>query len=321
MNKLRSRWLAFLVLLLGFGAADASADSLVYRWEKVDGLNIFYREGGPQDAPTLVLLHGYPLSSIQYDKLMTRLAHSLHVIAMDYPSFGFSDAPPRSTYAYTFDHIAATISRFLALRNIKRYGLYMQDYGVPVGFRLMTTAPQEISFIAVQNGVIHLDGFQAAQDPNGPLRSHWRNRNATIDQHRKAYAESLKYPGPEQMDESDRVGPEVMLVMRDAVQRPDVADARNDLWFDYGSNIERYPQWQALLRKLAVPTLVVWGSQDDFFTTPGAIAYLRDAPKAEVHILDAVHFASLEKPDEVAAIIESFLDRHPLSQNGGLKNE
>jgi pimeloyl-ACP methyl ester carboxylesterase len=311
-HLLASALITLALLGVSLPAVVVAAAPLVYGWEKVDGLNIFFREGGDSKAPTLVFLHGYPASSIQYDKVMDRLSSSLHVIAMDYPSFGFSDAPDRKTYTYTFDHIAETVGKFLQARNIRRYGLYMQDYGVPVGFRLMTSSPESVSFVIVQNGVIHLDGFPAAQNPNGELRQHWQKRNPAIDKRREAYAKSLNYPAPENWTEDNNVSPEVMLVMRDSVQRPGVPEARNDLWFDYGKNVSRYPQWQALLRKISVPTLVIWGSQDDYFTTPGAIAYLRDAPQAEVHILDTVHFASLERPDDVAETIEQFMQRHPM---------
>lgn len=313
MNTMRRVLLAIACVILAFFCPPGMGEALTYAWDKVDGLNIFYREGGPADAPTLVLLHGYPLSSIQFDKLMGRLAPSLHVIAMDYPCFGFSDAPDRKIYSYTFDHIAETVQKFLLGRGVRKYGLYMQDYGVPVGFRLMSASPGSITFIVVQNGVIHLDGFPAAQDPNGKLRSHWRHRDDALDKRRSDYAKGLGFPGPGNWDKDDTVSPEVMLLMRDAVQRPGVTDARNDLWFDYGTNIARYPQWQELLSRLKIPTLVVWGSRDEDFTPAGAIAYLRNAPQAEIHILNTVHFASLEMPDEISEIILNFHRRRVAS--------
>ena len=302
-----------LCILAAVVAPQVRAEDLRYGWQKVDGLNIFYREGGAQDAPTLVFLHGNPASSIQYEKVMERIASpTLHVIAMDYPSFGYSDAPDHAVYPYTFDHLAETVQHFLAARGITRYALFMQDYGVPVGFRLLTADPQAISGVMVQNGVIHLDGFPRAQDPNGELRQHWEHRNAALDQKRIAYTMSLKFPQPEGWDEDDRMSPDAVLLLKESAQRPGVPVARTDLWFDYGNNVKRYPVWQAALQKLHPPVLVLWGSQDDFFTTPGALAYLRDAPQAEVHILDTVHFATLEQPDEIARLILDFVARHPL---------
>jgi pimeloyl-ACP methyl ester carboxylesterase len=294
------------------GAADAA--HLTYGWQNVDGVNIFFREGGPPSAPTLVLLHGNPSSSIMYQELMERLAESqsIHVLAMDYPSFGYSDAPDHTAYRYTFDNVAATVRKFLAARGMTRYGLYMQDYGVPIGFRLLTANPSAISCVIVQNGVIHLDGFPAAQDPNGELRQHWAKRNAALDKRRADYVSKLGYPSSANWEEDHLLSPDAILLMQVSEQRPGVIAARNDLWFDYGSNVASYPAWQSALKQAAPPVLVLWGSQDDFFTTPGALAYLRDAPGAQVHILNTVHFATLEAPDDVAGIVSDFLQRQHL---------
>jgi pimeloyl-ACP methyl ester carboxylesterase len=299
-----------LLILAGLGS-HALADSLTYGWQKVDDLNIFFREGGARSAPTLVFLHGNPASSIQYEKVMERLASaSLHVIAMDYPSFGYSDAPDRKLYKYTFDHLAETVGKFLAARGITRYGLYMQDYGVPVGFRLISAAPDAISSIIVQNGVIHLDGFSAAQDPNGELRRHWQNRNPAVDKRRMDYLNALSFPTAANWEEGEAMSPDAILLMTVSEQRPGVIVSRNDLWFDYGTNVAHYLEWQKLLRTMKAPVLIIWGSRDDFFTTPGAVAYLRDAPRAEIHILDTVHFATLEASDEIAQLIVLFRSRH-----------
>jgi pimeloyl-ACP methyl ester carboxylesterase len=293
--------------------ACVRASALTYGWQKVEGIDLFYREGGPRDAPTLVFLHGNPSSSIMYEKVMEQLIATthLHVIAMDYPSFGYSDAPDRSRYAYTFDNLAKTVTAFLVARGIRRYGLYMQDYGVPVGFRLIVNAPSAVSFLIVQNGVIHLDGFPAAQDKNGELQKHWRNRNSELDARRAKYRLGLPYVDAASFAEvDDGANPDAMLVMVESAKRPGVSNARDDLWFDYGSNVQRYPIWQDALKKLTVPMLVIWGSHDDFFTTPGALAYLRDAPQAEIHIIDSVHFATMDKPDAVASLVSGFVDRN-----------
>jgi pimeloyl-ACP methyl ester carboxylesterase len=292
----------------------AHAAHLSYGWQKVEGINLFFREGGPASAPTIVFLHGNPSSSIMYQELMEQLvdSQSVHVLAMDYPSFGYSDAPNHQSYQYTFDHLADTIAQFLAARGVERYGLYMQDYGVPIGFRLLTKNPAQVTALIIQNGVIHLDGFPTAQDSRGELRQHWMKRNAAIDKRRTDYVRGLKFPSAANWDESQRLNPDAILLMLESQQRPGVIEARNDLWFDYGSNVARYPAWQATLRQMSVPVLVLWGSRDDFFTTPGALAYLRDAPRAEVHILDSVHFATLEHPDEIAALLCGFLRRHEL---------
>ena len=161
----------------------------------------------------------------------------------------------------------------------------------------------------IQNGVIHLDGLPAAQDPEGELRRHWRTRNPAVDQRRTAYSAALPFPAATNWQDSADLSPDAILLMVASAQRPGVIAARNDLWADYGTNVGHYPEWQRLLGKLHLPTLVLWGSRDDFFTTPGAVAYLRDAPQAEIHILDTVHFATLERPDEMAALIGDFMRR------------
>jgi pimeloyl-ACP methyl ester carboxylesterase len=293
-------------------SAAAGATGLHYGWQAVDGIHLFFREGGPAEAPTLVLLHGSPTSSIMYQAVMERLAATgrLHVIAMDYPSFGYSDVPDPKKYSYTFDHIAETVAHFLAARNIQHYALYMQDYGVPIGFRLIQAAPGSISAVIVQNGVIHLDGFALAQDPNGKLRSYWRTRNPAVD---KQFAEDvahLSFPSATNWTLGPNLTPDEQLLMIVSEQRPGDVDARSDLWYDYGSNLAHYPAWQKLLQSLDVPVEVIWGSHDDFFTVPGALAYLRDAPKAEIHILDAGHFATLEAPDSVAVLVADFARRY-----------
>ncbi len=307
------RFVAMLLLwMLLVVGRPAHAQPLHEGWQAVDGLHIFYREGGDPSEPTIVFLHGNPLSSLMYVKVMASLASTqhVHVIAMDYPSFGYSDAPGRDAYAYTFDQLAQTVDHFLAARGISRYSLYMQDYGVPVGFRLMTQHPDAIATVMVQNGVIHLDGFPTAQDPQGELRQHWEHRNPAVDLRRAAYVRSVAYPVFASATDEDHAGPDALLQMMAAVQRPGVIDARNDLWFDYGNNVKRYGDWQSLLHRLNVPVLVLWGKRDEFFTTPGALAYLRDAPWAEVHLLDSTHFATLDAPDAVTAWIAGFLSEH-----------
>lgn len=314
------RLLGFLALLmLCWLSPPARADGLREGWQAVDGLQIFYREAGDPKDPTLVLLHGNPLSSIMYVKVMESLASKrhLHVIAMDYPSFGYSDAPDHLSYAYTFDHLAQTVDDFLKARGIGRYSLYMQDYGVPIGFRLMARHPTAITSVIVQNGVIHLDGFPAAQDPQGELRQHWEHRNPQVDHRRTAYVDSLKYPSYANGEDEDHAGPDALMQMMAAEQRPGVIDARNDLWYNYGTNIEHYPEWQSLLQRLKVPVLVLWGEKDAFFTTPGAYAYKRTVPGAELHILDSTHFATLDAPDTVAKLVGDFLDRRGEGSRGG----
>lgn len=306
-------WLTVLFTGVLMHAGAANAAPLTEAWQKVDGVHLFYREGGDPSAPALVFLHGTPLSSFMYVQVMEqllRLQHGhVHVIAVDYPGFGYSDAPDPRTWPYTFDHIASTVRDFLHLRGIHHYSLYMQDYGAPVGFRLIEDEPSAVTAIIVQNGVMHLEGFPMAQDPHGQLRRYWAQRDVAADRAGIESARKLAVPDATWVD-SDKIGADAALLMKESLQRPGVAESRNDLWFDYGSNLARYPSWQATLRKMDIPVLVLWGNQDKFFTTPGATAYLHEAPEAEVHILDAGHFATLQVPDDIAQLMSTFVDRH-----------
>lgn len=312
-------WLSVLFAGVLGSVGVANAAPLTEGWQKVDGVHLFYREGGDPAAPAIVFLHGTPLSSFMYVPVMEnllRLQHGhVHVIAVDYPGFGYSDAPDPRAWPYTFDHIATTLQDFLRLRGIRRYSLYMQDYGAPVGFRLIANEPSAITAIIVQNGAIHMEGFPMAQDPHGPLRRYWAQRDAAADQAQLEDARKLAAPDAGWVD-SDKIGADAALLMTESLQRPGVAESRNDLWFDYGSNLARYPAWQATLKKMDIPVLVLWGKQDKFFTTPGATAYLHEAPHAEIHILDAGHFATLQVPDEIAQWISTFVDRHRSAFSG-----
>jgi pimeloyl-ACP methyl ester carboxylesterase len=301
--------IACVALLTFISTMPALADPLKTGWENVAGIELFYREGGDATARTIVFLHGNPASSIQYVRLMESLAGKYHVLAMDYPSFGFSAAPDRANYEYSFDHVAETVRDFLLARRVTRYALFMQDYGVPVGFRLITKTPEAVTAIVIQNGVIHLDGFPSAQDERGELRRHWKSRNSQVDARRLAYTAAADFPQRKGWEWPARIPPEFVVANLTSARRPGVMAARNDLWFDYGTNLERYPEWQALLQRIDAPLLVLWGSRDTFFTTPGAFAYLRQRPDAEIHILDADHYATVEVPEQIASITEQFLGR------------
>lgn len=220
----------FLSLLLMLTAVPAEASHLRYGWQQVDGVQIFYREGGKPGATTLVLLHGAPSSSVQYDELMQRLtdAGELHVIAMDYPSFGYFEAPGRAAYAYTFDHLALTVRHFLEAKHISRFAMCMQDFGLPVGMRVFADEPTSVTALIVQNAVMHLDGFPAAQDPKSELRQHWIKRNPALDQRRIKMTAQLRFPAPDDWDESERVSPDSILLMAASQRGLGVVDAEPD---------------------------------------------------------------------------------------------
>ena len=279
-----------------------------YRSVVVDGLSIFYREAGRPDAPTLLLLHGFPSSSRMYEPLLTRLSAHYHLVAPDYPGFGHSDAPPAKAFSYTFDHIAQVMSHFTEALGLDRYALYMQDYGGPVGFRLAIAHPQRVQALIVQNAVAHDEGL-------GPLwqkrREFWADRAANeagLRANFLSFAATRQRhigsnPNPETLD-PDRWTDEFAFL-----NRPGEADIQSDLFYDYRTNVTNYLAWSAWLRLHQPPTLVIWGRYDPSFLVAETAAYQRDLPGAEVHILDAGHFALYEKPDEIAKLVGDFLRR------------
>jgi pimeloyl-ACP methyl ester carboxylesterase len=317
MNKLLV--LMAYVFVFTFGTAAATdrptpmepQDEVVttYRTVKVQGLSIFYREAGREGAPTVILLHGFPSSSRMYDKLIPILATKYHVIAPDYPGFGHSDAPPPETFAYTFDHIAGVMDDFLQQMGLRHYALFMQDYGGPVGFRLALKHPERVDAIVIQNAVAHEEGL-------GPLwqtrREYWANREANADKLR-ANLISLDAAKQRHIGSSphpERYDPDTWTDEFAILSRPGEGQIQEDLFYDYRTNVQSYPKWQAYLRDRQPPLLVVWGKYDPSFTVAGATAYKRDVPGAEVHILDAGHFALDEKSAQIGQLTLDFLDSH-----------
>ncbi|MCC8404625.1 alpha/beta hydrolase [Paraburkholderia sp. MMS20-SJTN17] len=283
-----------------------------YATLQIDGLNIFYREAGHSDAPAVVLLHGFPSSSRMYETLIPLLADRYHVLAPDFPGFGHSSAPAPQSFAYTFDHLAEVIERWLDALQLERYALFMQDYGGPVGFRLAQARPAAISALVVQNAVAHEEGLGPLWDTR---KAFWRDRAA----HEAALRENLisfeatrlrhvgHSPNPQRYD------PDAWCDEYAFLCRPGQVDIQTELFYDYRNNVAAYPRWQAWLRARRPPLLVVWGRHDPSFAVEGAHAYQRDVPDAEVHLIDAGHFALDEATDEVAHLTREFLERTLLS--------
>jgi len=261
-----------------------------HRTVTIDGLSIFYREAGDAQNPTLVLLHGFPSSSVMFRELIPRLADRFHLLAPDYPGFGRSAAPAPDVFLYTFDHLAEIVDHFLEQQRADRYTLYLQDYGGPIGFRLALAHPERVQALIVQNAVAHAQGLS---DLWAPRRAFWADRAA----HEAAVRANLlsfeatrqrhvgKSPHPERID------PETWESEYAFLSRPGMIDIQLELFHDYRSNVASYARWQAYLRQHQPPTLVVWGKHDLSFTVAGALAYGEDLPEAEVHLLDAGHFA------------------------------
>jgi pimeloyl-ACP methyl ester carboxylesterase len=292
----------------------SSRRSISYHTVEIDGLNIFYREAGPADAPTVLLLHGFPSSSRMWDPLLPLLADKYHLIAPDYPGFGNSSAPPPSSFEYTFDNLARVMSELTTRLGITTYVLFMQDYGGPVGFRLALSHPERVRAIIVQNAVSHEQGLSplwAARrkywaDPVRELDSLKANFTS-FDATRQRHIGSSPHP--------DRYDPDIWTDEYAFLSRPGQADIQTTLFLDYRTNVASYPLWQKWLREVQPPTLVVWGKYDPSFTVAGATAYGDDVRGAEIHILEAGHFALDEATDEIASLVRDFLER--LNQRKG----
>lgn len=257
----------------------------------IDGLNIAFREAGNPVNPKVVLLHGFPSSSHQYRNLVVALADQFHVIAPDYQGFGNSDQPDPETYAYTFEGISVTIEKFLAAKGFNHYGLFVQDYGGPVGFRIVSRNPKALDWLVIQNTNAYAEGFTAAWD--GFRNALWKHRSAetekpltaflTHDAIKSIYLAGAKRP--------ELISPDNWESDWGFMNRPHAVRINLDLFYDYRKNVDLYPQWEAFLRKWQPKTQIFWGQGDVFFTPAGGEAYLRDLPGAEMHRLDAGHFA------------------------------
>jgi pimeloyl-ACP methyl ester carboxylesterase len=316
MISLTARTVIAGCLALTIGAGDAKAASeqtppVFYRSVKVDGLSIFYRESGPANAPTLLLLHGFPSSSRMYEPLFARLAGQFHLIAPDYPGFGHSDAPAPETFAYTFDHIAGVVGHFTESIGATRYTLYLEDYGGPVGFRLALAHPERVRGLIIQNAVAHEDGLGPSWEAR---RQFWRDRAAHEAAFQKAFL-SLETTRKRHIGSSPNAvnyDPDLWTDEFAFLSRPGETEIQTDLFYDYRTNEPSFPAWQAWMKQARPPTLVVWGRYDPSFETAEAQAYKRELPAAEVHVIDAGHFALDEKADEIADYIRNFFSQHAL---------
>lgn len=286
----------------------SSRSSIRYRTIDVDGIDIFYREAGSGDAPAILLLHGFPSSSRMWEPLLPLLADRYRLIAPDYPGFGHSSAPSPSEFTYTFDRLADVTNQFVTRLGLQNYVLFMQDYGGPVGFRLALSHPERVRGIIIQNAVAHEQGLSPLWEAR---RKYWADPAREID-NLKANFTSLEATRLRHIGTSphpDRYDPDLWTDEYAFLSRPGQADIQAALFLDYRTNVASYPAWQKWLRDVQPPTLVVWGKYDPSFTVAGATAYAGDVPAAEVHLLEAGHFALDEATDAIAHCVRAFLAR------------
>ena len=299
---------------IGLNAQDKEKtmeQKVFYRTVKVDGLSIFYREAGRKDAPVILLLHGLPSSSRMFQPLLTRLADDYHLIAPDYPGYGHSDWPDPKQFEYTFDHIASVMNGFTETLGLSHYTLYMQDYGGPVGFRMALAHPERVQALIVQDAVAHNEGLGANW---ATRRAFWADRSA----HEAALRTNLLSLAT---TKTRHVGDDPNIELYDPdlwndeyafLNAPGQAQIQSDLFYDYRTNVDAYPKWQAWMQKTQPSLLVIWGKHDLSFDQGEPERYRRDVPKAEVHVLDAGHFALDTKADEIAAMVGQFVSAHAI---------
>ncbi|MFZ0356562.1 MAG: alpha/beta hydrolase [Nitrososphaeraceae archaeon] len=272
----------------------------------VDGQTIFYREAGDKEKPTILLLHGFPTSSHMFRNVIPALADKFHLVAPDYPGFGYSSMPLVDTFEYTFDHLAEIMDKFVTQIGLERYSLYVMDYGAPVGYRIAVKHPEKIEALIVQNGNAYDEGLGEFWEP---LRAYWsdpteKNKNAlkkflTLEATKWQYTHGVK--------DENAISPDNWIHDQMLLDRPGNNEIQLQLFYDYKSNPPLYPQWQEYFRKYQPPTLVVWGRNDIIFPKEGAIPYQRDLENVQIHLLNTGHFALEEEGEQIAELISRFL--------------
>ena len=282
---------------------------IAYKTTTIEGLDIFYREAGPTDAPTVLLLHGFPTSSHMFRNLIPALADRYHVIAPDYPGYGNSSMPSVEEFDYTFDHMANIIEQLTEQLGIERYSIYLMDYGAPVGFRLAVRHPERVESLIVQNGNAYDEGLRDFWDP---LKAYWKDRSEENAAPLREFLtlEGTKWQYTHGVRNVESISPDNWNIDQRLLDRPGNEEIQLAMFYDYGSNPPLYPQWQQYLRDHQPPTLLVWGKNDFIFPAEGAHPYRRDLKNIEFHLLDTGHFALEEDGDVIAGYIRDFLARN-----------
>ncbi|MFC6631781.1 alpha/beta fold hydrolase [Microbulbifer taiwanensis] len=278
-----------------------------FRTQKIRDVEVFYREAGNVESPTILLLHGFPTSSHMFSTLIPALADSYHVIAPDLPGFGQTKAPKRGSFDYSFDSLADVIGEFIDAIGVTRYTQYIFDYGAPVGLRLAMKHPERVTAIITQNGNAYVEGFSKEW---GPWEAYWREPTAERREacHAALTDEAIRFQH-EHGAAPGTVSPDGYLLDTYYMHRTEAYEIQLDLILSYRTNVAIYPDFQAYFREYQPPLLAVWGKNDAFFIPPGAEAYARDIPDAEIHLLDAGHFALETHSQEIATMIRDFLSR------------
>ena len=286
----------------------------LYKTENVNGLEIFYRAAGSEDAPTIILLHGFPTSSHMFRNLIPALSDRYHLVAPDYPGFGNSPMPTVDEFDYTFDHIAEVVDSLIEKLGLETYSLYVMDYGAPVGYRTAVKHPDRVESLIVQNGNAYEEGLLDFWEP---IKAYWKERskeNADVLMKNLLTVEATKWQYTDGVRNPERIAPENWYHDQYLMDRPGNKDIQLQMFYDYGSNPALYPQWQAYFREHQPPTLIVWGKNDYIFPAEGATPYKRDLRNLEFHLLDTGHFALEEDGDLIACLMRDFLEKNVIDR-------
>jgi pimeloyl-ACP methyl ester carboxylesterase len=297
--------ITMVLCLMSATVSATSVPNVTCHTHEIEGVHIFYREAGPQKAPTIVLLHGFPSSSFYYRNLILMLADKYHVVAPDYPGFGHSDTPAVDKFVYTFDHVGEVMDKFLEGISATNIVIYMQDYGGPIGMRIALNNPGWIRGLVFQNANVYQEGLLERFFLKKPL---WEKRNGATEAPvlRNMELESVKYQYVHGTRHPENLSPDAWIMDVALMERPGNKAIQLELQADYGNNLTKYPEWQNYLRKYHPSTLVVWGKNDPIFGPKGAEAFERDVPDAEIHLLETGHFALEEDADAISKYVDDF---------------
>ncbi len=289
--------------------SDGNTQAVKYKTEKIDGLDIFYREAGPKDAPTVLLLHGFPTSSQMFRNLIPQLADKYHVIAPDYPGYGYSSMPSVDEFEYTFDNMTNIVDKLIQKIGVTKYSLYLMDYGAPIGFRLATKHPERVESLIIQNGNGYEEGLR---DFWNPLKAYWKEKSMENEKALRGLLtlDATKWQYTHGVRDVETISPDNWSHVQPLLDRAGNQEIQLAMFYDYGSNPGLYPKWQAYLREQQPPTLIVWGKNDEIFPAEGAEPYKRDLKNLEFHLLDTGHFALEEDGASIAQYMREFLQKN-----------
>jgi pimeloyl-ACP methyl ester carboxylesterase len=329
MNIKTVKWLAIVIAILIAGVACDSNISTVtnknvssvnneepsgnhatlHKTVEVNGVKIFYREAGPKDAPTLLLLHGYPTSSHMFRNLIEDLSHRYHLLAPDYPGYGRSEQPPMADFEYTFDNMSKIIEGFLKVLNVEKFSIYLMDYGAPIGYRIVAKSPERVESLIIQNGGAYEEGLRKFWDP---IKKYWNEYTIENGKALEGFhtPDGLKWQYTHGVQNVEKISPDNWNIDLQHLTRPENAAIQLAMFYDYRTNVALYPEWQAYFRKHQPPTLIVWGKNDHIFPAEGAHAYKKDLKNIDFHLLNTGHFALEEEGDAIAENILRFLAKH-----------